>query len=189
MCVLPPPPWLLERRGHIFASLRCVFTLMERPEDTSELQSRLSSLSISSFPGITSKQFDSRPPDRYPAAKVLLLGMGLILLCAICPVFRLQSTDVSQSCTQFQKQAAMEDSEQHAQVVCVHSRTVFIFEAVTSLLCVFVCVCVLRVIKRPLLSQSSGREERTATVSRMMTQKVRDLLLLFSYLFYSTSIQ
>lgn len=85
------PRWLLERRGHIFASLWCVFTLMERPEDTSELQSRLSSLSISSFPGITSKQFNSRPSDR------------------------LQSTDLSQSCTQFRKQAGMEDSQQLAQ--------------------------------------------------------------------------
>lgn len=128
------PRWLLKRRGHIFASLWCVFTLMERPEDTSELQSRLSSLSISSFPGITSKQFDSRPPDRYPVAKVLLLWMGRIccissLLCTFYPVFRLQSTDLSHSCTQFKKQAGMEDSGQHAQVVCVHmcSRTVFIF--------------------------------------------------------------
>ncbi|XP_011615393.1 protein TMED8 [Takifugu rubripes] len=64
---------------------------METPGDTSELQSRLSSLSISSFPGITSKQFDSRPPDR------------------------LQSTDLSQSCAPFKKQAGMEDSAQHAQ--------------------------------------------------------------------------
>ncbi|KAM9842231.1 protein TMED8 [Aulostomus maculatus] len=37
---------------------------MERLEATSELQSRLSSLSFSSFPGITSKQCDNRPPDR-----------------------------------------------------------------------------------------------------------------------------
>lgn len=37
---------------------------MERLEATSELQSRLSSLSFSSFPGITSKQCDSSPPDR-----------------------------------------------------------------------------------------------------------------------------
>ncbi|CAG10605.1 unnamed protein product, partial [Tetraodon nigroviridis] len=64
---------------------------MERPGDSSELQSRLSSLSISSFPGITSKQLDSRAPDR------------------------LQSTDPSQSCTQPRKQASMEDPEQHAQ--------------------------------------------------------------------------
>ncbi|XP_069574645.1 protein TMED8 isoform X2 [Brachyistius frenatus] len=37
---------------------------MERLEAASELQSRLSSLSFSSFPGITSKQCDDRPPDR-----------------------------------------------------------------------------------------------------------------------------
>ncbi|XP_069008238.1 protein TMED8 isoform X1 [Embiotoca jacksoni] len=39
-------------------------TDMERLEAASELQSRLSSLSFSSFPGITSKQCDDRPPDR-----------------------------------------------------------------------------------------------------------------------------
>ncbi|XP_026212597.1 protein TMED8 [Anabas testudineus] len=37
---------------------------MERLEPSSELQSRLSSLSFSSFPGITSKQSDNRPLDR-----------------------------------------------------------------------------------------------------------------------------
>uniref|UniRef100_A0A3P9HDJ2 GOLD domain-containing protein n=1 Tax=Oryzias latipes TaxID=8090 RepID=A0A3P9HDJ2_ORYLA len=37
---------------------------MEKLEATSELQSRLSSLSFSSFPGIASKQCESRPPDR-----------------------------------------------------------------------------------------------------------------------------
>ncbi|XP_008281344.1 protein TMED8 isoform X1 [Stegastes partitus] len=39
-------------------------TAMETLEATSELQSRLSSLSFSSFPGITSKQCDNTPPDR-----------------------------------------------------------------------------------------------------------------------------
>lgn len=37
---------------------------MERLEATSELQSRLSSLSVSSFPGITSKNWESSPLDR-----------------------------------------------------------------------------------------------------------------------------
>ncbi|XP_051252298.1 protein TMED8 [Dicentrarchus labrax] len=68
---------------------------MERLEATSELQSRLSSLSFSSFPGITSKQCDNRPLDR------------------------LQNTDLSQSCTQSKTQADMdetkEDSGQHAE--------------------------------------------------------------------------
>ncbi|XP_038147461.1 protein TMED8 [Cyprinodon tularosa] len=39
-------------------------TAMERLEATSELQSRLSALSFSSFPGVTSKQCDSTPPGR-----------------------------------------------------------------------------------------------------------------------------
>ncbi|XP_026166657.1 protein TMED8 [Mastacembelus armatus] len=49
---------------------------MERLETTSELQSRLSSLSFSSFPGITTKHCDNTPLDR------------------------LQNTDLSQSFTQ-----------------------------------------------------------------------------------------
>ncbi|KAM6917441.1 protein TMED8 isoform 1-T1 [Lycodopsis pacificus] len=68
---------------------------MERLEATSELQSRLSSLSFSSFPGITAKQSDNRPLDRLP------------------------NTDLSQSCTQSKNQADMEetkgDSEQHSE--------------------------------------------------------------------------
>ncbi|XP_042243859.1 protein TMED8 isoform X2 [Thunnus albacares] len=68
---------------------------MERLEATSELQSRLSSLSFSSFPGITSKQCDDRPPDR------------------------LQNTDLSKSFSQPKKQPEMEetkeDSGQHAE--------------------------------------------------------------------------
>ncbi|CAN9502180.1 unnamed protein product [Ophioblennius macclurei] len=61
-------------------------TAMERLEASSELQSRLSSLSFSSFPGITSQQCDNRPPDR------------------------LQSTNLSESITPSQSQADMEDS-------------------------------------------------------------------------------
>ncbi|XP_041810114.1 protein TMED8 isoform X2 [Chelmon rostratus] len=68
---------------------------MERSEATSELQSRLSSLSFSSFPGLTSKQCDNRPLDR------------------------LQNTDLSQSCAQSKTQADMaetkEDSGQHTE--------------------------------------------------------------------------
>lgn len=63
---------------------------MEGLEATSELQSRLSSLSFSSFPGVTSKQSDSRPLDR------------------------LQSTDLSQSCVRTVN-GAEEDSGQHAE--------------------------------------------------------------------------
>lgn len=69
---------------------------MERLESTSELQSRLSSLSFSSFPGISSKQCDNRPLDR------------------------LQNTELSQSCTPSTDQADMDetkrkDSGQHAE--------------------------------------------------------------------------
>ncbi|XP_037341688.2 protein TMED8 [Pungitius pungitius] len=68
---------------------------MERLEATSELQSRLSSLSFSSFPGITSKQSDKRPLDR------------------------LQNTDLSQSSTTSKGQADMDetkgDPEQHTE--------------------------------------------------------------------------
>ncbi|XP_062326028.1 protein TMED8 isoform X1 [Osmerus eperlanus] len=56
---------------------------MERLEATSELQSRLSSLSVSSFPGITSKNWENSPLDR------------------------LQSTDLSQNCTFSINQAGM----------------------------------------------------------------------------------
>ncbi|CAJ1073618.1 protein TMED8 [Xyrichtys novacula] len=61
---------------------------MERLESTSELQSRLSSLSFSSFPGITSNQCDNRPLDR------------------------LQNTDLSQCCAQTINQAAMEENKE-----------------------------------------------------------------------------
>ncbi|TKS86460.1 Protein TMED8 [Collichthys lucidus] len=61
---------------------------METLEATSELQSRLSSLSISSFPGITSKQGDNRPLDR------------------------LQNTDLSQS--RSKSQADMDDTKQES---------------------------------------------------------------------------
>lgn len=61
------------------------FTAMERLEDTSELQSRLSSLSFSSFPGVTSKQSDDRPLDR------------------------LQNTDLSTSITQPTDRADMDE--------------------------------------------------------------------------------
>ncbi|KAI4804268.1 hypothetical protein KUCAC02_025902 [Chaenocephalus aceratus] len=68
---------------------------MEGLEATSELQSRLSSLSFSSFPGVTSKQSDTRPLDR------------------------LQNTDLSQSCTESKNKAEMdenkEDSVQHSE--------------------------------------------------------------------------
>lgn len=61
---------------------------MERIEAASELQSRLSSLSFSSFPGITAKQSDSRPLDR------------------------LQNTDLSQSCAQSKNQADMDETKE-----------------------------------------------------------------------------
>ncbi|KAM7375790.1 hypothetical protein PAMP_005562 [Pampus punctatissimus] len=64
---------------------------MERLEATSELQSRLSSLSFSSFPGITSKQSDSRPADR------------------------LQNTDLSKSFSQSEMEETKEESEQQPQ--------------------------------------------------------------------------
>lgn len=99
---LPPSVWLGGAGFHLFfpatqtevSSL--VFTVMERLEATSELQSRLSSLSFSSFPGISSKQCDNRPLDR------------------------LQSTELSQSCTASKDQADMDetkkkDSGQHAE--------------------------------------------------------------------------
>ncbi|KAM3594571.1 uncharacterized protein V6R79_009857 [Siganus canaliculatus] len=63
---------------------------MERLEATSELQSRLSSLSFSSFPGITSKQCDNQPLDR------------------------LQITDLSQTCTLPKTQADMDDTKEDA---------------------------------------------------------------------------
>lgn len=58
---------------------------MERLEATSELQSRLSSLSVSSFPGITSKNWESSPLDR------------------------LQSTDLSQNSNSPIKQSGMDE--------------------------------------------------------------------------------
>ncbi|XP_077412481.1 protein TMED8 [Vanacampus margaritifer] len=61
---------------------------MESLEDASELQSRLSSLSFTSFPGITSKHCDSDPTDRLP------------------------NTDLSTDLSQAQKQAIMNASEQ-----------------------------------------------------------------------------
>ncbi|XP_041667877.1 protein TMED8 [Cheilinus undulatus] len=61
---------------------------MERLEATSELQSRLSSLSFSSFPGITSKQCDNRPLDMLP------------------------NTDLSQSCVQSKNQAEMDEPKE-----------------------------------------------------------------------------
>ncbi|XP_061552407.1 protein TMED8 [Phycodurus eques] len=61
---------------------------MERLEGTSELQSRLSSLSFSSFPGITSKHCESAQSDR------------------------LQNTDLSTNLSQSPKQANMDASEQ-----------------------------------------------------------------------------
>ncbi|KAM3871360.1 protein TMED8 [Diretmus argenteus] len=68
---------------------------MERLEATSELQSRLSSLSFSSFPGITSKHCETRPQDR------------------------LQNTDLTESCShsigQPNMDGATEDSRQHAE--------------------------------------------------------------------------
>ncbi|XP_034381324.1 protein TMED8 isoform X2 [Cyclopterus lumpus] len=68
---------------------------MERLKATSALQSRLSSLSFSSFPGVTSKQSDSRPLDR------------------------LQITDLSQSSAQPKDRADMDqtkgDSETHSE--------------------------------------------------------------------------
>ncbi|XP_068195053.1 protein TMED8 [Antennarius striatus] len=68
---------------------------MERPGAASELQSRLSSLSLSAFPGVEPEQFVHQP------------------------LARLQNTDLSQSSTPITKQADMEeskeDSGQHAQ--------------------------------------------------------------------------
>lgn len=52
----------------VYASCVCfivLFIQMEKVEATSELQSRLSSLSVSSFSGIASKTCDSNPLDRY----------------------------------------------------------------------------------------------------------------------------
>ncbi|MED6260134.1 hypothetical protein ATANTOWER_003554 [Ataeniobius toweri] len=65
-----------------------VMTAMARLEATSELQSRLSSLSFSSFPGITSKQCDSGPPGR------------------------LHSTNLSESFTQSSNQANMNETKE-----------------------------------------------------------------------------
>lgn len=63
-------------------------TAMARLEATSELHSRLSSLSFSSFPGVTSKQCDSEPPGR------------------------LQSTDLSESFPQSNNQAIMNETKE-----------------------------------------------------------------------------
>ncbi|KAM4624736.1 protein TMED8 isoform 2-T2 [Polymixia lowei] len=74
---------------------------MERLDATSELQSRLSSLSVSSFPGISSKHCEDRPLDS------LLFH------------YRLQNTDLSQSFNNTIDQPKMdetigtEDSRQH----------------------------------------------------------------------------
>ncbi|KAM7402974.1 hypothetical protein PAMA_003751 [Pampus argenteus] len=73
------------------ASCPLTMNVMERLEATSELQSRLSSLSFSSFPGITSKQSDSRPADR------------------------LQNTDLSKSFSQSEMEETKEESEQQPQ--------------------------------------------------------------------------
>ncbi|XP_047467739.1 protein TMED8 [Mugil cephalus] len=61
---------------------------MERLDTTSELQSRLSSLSFSSFPGITSKQSDNSPLDR------------------------LQNTNLSESFIQSKNQADMDETKE-----------------------------------------------------------------------------
>ncbi|KAG7238568.1 hypothetical protein INR49_030841 [Caranx melampygus] len=61
---------------------------MERLDATSELQSRLSSLSFSSFPGITSKHCDNRPLDR------------------------LQNTDLSQSFATSDNQGNMDETKE-----------------------------------------------------------------------------
>uniref|UniRef100_A0A8C1NDH6 Transmembrane p24 trafficking protein 8 n=1 Tax=Cyprinus carpio TaxID=7962 RepID=A0A8C1NDH6_CYPCA len=64
---------------------------MEKLETTSELQSRLSSLSVSSFPGITSKN------------------------CEANPLNRLQSTDLSRTVIQPDPQTKMDDNSESAQ--------------------------------------------------------------------------
>ncbi|XP_041828660.1 protein TMED8 isoform X2 [Melanotaenia boesemani] len=69
-------------------------TAMERLEATSELQSRLSSLSFSSFPGITSKQCASRPPDR------------------------LQNTNLSEGFTQSKHQTNMDETKEGSGQLC-----------------------------------------------------------------------
>lgn len=73
----------------------------------------------------------------------------------------------------------MEDSVQPAQVDCVHMCSSLRCLS-CNILCVFACACILRAIKRTLLSQSMGREERRtalATVSSMLTSKARELPL------------
>lgn len=86
---------------------------MDTLEATSELQSRLASLSFSSFPGITSQQCDDGPVDGWdllltvsclPAATVsqsiVLIRIYSLCFChhLISVVFsRLQSTDLSLS--------------------------------------------------------------------------------------------
>lgn len=64
---------------------------MERLDSSSELQSRLSSLSFSSFPGIASHQGDTAPPDR------------------------LQSTDLSTGARLFHRRPEMEAREEPSQ--------------------------------------------------------------------------
>ncbi|KAM9777608.1 protein TMED8 [Neosynchiropus ocellatus] len=66
---------------------------MEQLDSSSELQSRLSSLSFSSFPGITSHQGDTAPPDR------------------------LQSTDLSTGARLVDRQPEMESREEPSQAV------------------------------------------------------------------------
>ncbi|XP_028828045.1 protein TMED8 isoform X3 [Denticeps clupeoides] len=69
---------------------------MANAEATSELQSRLSSLSVSSFPGITSTGCEDSPLDRF--------GLG--------PVSRLQSTSISQ--TAMRPASQTPDVEEHS---------------------------------------------------------------------------
>uniref|UniRef100_A0A1A8RXD9 Transmembrane emp24 protein transport domain containing 8 n=1 Tax=Nothobranchius rachovii TaxID=451742 RepID=A0A1A8RXD9_9TELE len=64
---------------------------MERLEDTSELQSRLSSLSFSSFPGIASKHCNSTLPNR------------------------LQNTNLSESISQSKTQSDMEETKKDSE--------------------------------------------------------------------------
>lgn len=102
---------------------------MERLEAASELQSRLSSLSFSSFPGVASEQSDSSAPDRYacccsdsrrvvqllvPVSRWLCSCVVMSCVFLLFFLLRLHNTDLSQSSAQPEHPADMDPTEKES---------------------------------------------------------------------------
>ncbi len=133
-----------------------VFSLEMEKLETSELQSRLSSLSVSSFPGITSNNCEENPLNRFvqfffQSSTVVILDLFYRYVNLFSLSFwRLQSTDLSRTLIQPDNQTKMDDNSNNresvksTEVQWIQACLMFVYKWAVAL-CLYVCFVMLSI--------------------------------------------